>query len=98
MRRIKAKVVSNRMEKTLVVAVNSVKEHPIYKKKYKVTTRLKAHAENSKDFKVGQEVEIQESRPISKGKRWIVVGNQGLKDQSRNGKEKAGKEIKLKSK
>lgn len=72
-RRLSGKIVSNKMEKTLVVAVETVKEHPIYKKKYKVTKKFKAHAENSKDFNIGDAVVLEEVKPISRDKKWTVV-------------------------
>jgi small subunit ribosomal protein S17 len=60
------------MDKTVVVAVNTVKEHPIYRKKYKVTTKFKAHdAENQ--CHEGDLVEITETRPVSRDKRWLVA-------------------------
>jgi small subunit ribosomal protein S17 len=60
------------MDKTVVVAVSSVKEHPIYRKKYKVTAKFAAHdADNT--YKVGDLVEIVEHSPISRTKRWNVV-------------------------
>ena len=65
-------VVSDKMDKTVVVAVNTVKEHPIYRKKYKVTTKFKAHDEGN-TCKIGDLVEITETRPISRDKRWLVA-------------------------
>jgi len=65
-------VVSDAMQKTAVVAVTSIKEHPLYHKRYKVTKRYKAHDEN-KEYKVGDTVVIEEMRPISKDKRWKVI-------------------------
>lgn len=65
-------VVSDAMDKTVVVAVSAVKEHPIYRKKYKVTKKFKAHDE-SNEYKIGDLVEISESRPLSRTKRWLVV-------------------------
>jgi small subunit ribosomal protein S17 len=60
------------MDKTVVVAVSSLKEHPIYRKKYKVTTKFKAHdAENA--CHIGDLVEISETKPLSKDKRWVVA-------------------------
>lgn len=71
-RTLRGTVVSDKMDKTVVVAVNTVKEHPIYRKKYKVTTRFKAHdALNA--CKEGDLVEITETRPLSKDKRWEVA-------------------------
>ncbi len=65
-------VVSNKMDKTVVVAVKTVKEHPIYRKKYKVTTKFNAHDE-ANTYKEGDLVEIVESRPLSRTKRWTVA-------------------------
>lgn len=72
-RRLIGKVVSNKMDKTIVVLVERVKAHPIYKKKYKVSKRFKAHAENAKEVVMGSVVTIEESRPMSKEKRWCIV-------------------------
>ena len=65
-------VVSDKMDKTVVVAVKTVKEHPIYRKKNKVTTKFKAHDE-ANTYKEGDLVEIMESRPLSRTKRWNVA-------------------------
>jgi small subunit ribosomal protein S17 len=65
-------VVSDKMDKTVVVAVKTVKEHPLYKKKYKVTTKFKAHDEGN-TVHVGDLVEIVETKPISREKRWNVA-------------------------
>lgn len=58
-------VVSDKMDKTIVVAVTSNVKHPLYKKVVKVTKKIKAHDENN-DCKIGDTVEIMETRPISK--------------------------------
>lgn len=71
-RTLRGKVVSDKMDKTVVVAVSSFKEHPIYRKKYKVTTKFKAHDEQN-TYKEGDLVEITESRPLSRDKRWNVA-------------------------
>ena len=71
-RTLRGTVVSDKMDKTVVVAVSTVKEHPIYRKKYKVTTRFKAHDEKN-EIHVGDLVEITETRPISRDKRWLVA-------------------------
>ena len=64
-------VVSDKMDKTIIVSVNQYKEHPKYKKRYKVSRKYKVHdAENAK--KIGDKVVIQECRPISKYKKWKV--------------------------
>ncbi len=70
---LRGAVVSDRMQKTLIVAVTRLKFHPKYKKQYKVTTRYKVHNEKG-EFKIGDRVVIQECRPISKEKKWRVVG------------------------
>jgi len=69
---MKGIVVSDKMNKTVVVSITRLKEHPKYKKRYKVTTRYKAHDENN-EFKVGDKVLIRETKPISKDKRWVVT-------------------------
>ena len=70
-RTLTGKVVSDKMTKTIVVLVERVKVHPIYKKKYTVSTKFKAHDENGQ-AKVGDTVEIEESRPLSATKRWSL--------------------------
>lgn len=66
------KVVSNKMDKSIIVAVERQIAHPIYKKYYKRTTRLMAHDEK-KEAGLGDTVKIMETRPLSKLKRWRVV-------------------------
>ena len=66
------KVVSNKMEKTVVVAIEDNVKHPLYKKIIKNTIRLKAHDENN-TCNVGDRVLIMETRPLSKDKNWRVV-------------------------
>ncbi len=66
------KVVSNKMDKTVVVAVERQFPHPLYGKRIKKTTKFYAHDEDNR-CQVGDIVRIRESRPISKLKRWIVV-------------------------
>jgi small subunit ribosomal protein S17 len=65
------KVISNKMQKTVVVEVEKVKRHPLYKRTYKVHKKYHAHDEIG--CKVGDKVLIEESRPISKTKRWKVI-------------------------
>jgi small subunit ribosomal protein S17 len=65
-------VVSNKMDKTVVVEVVRRSRHPMYKKYVRSSARYKAHDEKN-EFKVGDRVEIMEHRPISKEKRWKVV-------------------------
>ncbi len=71
-RRIKGIVVSAKMEKTRVVEVTREKQHPRYLKYYKVTTRFKAHDE-ANEYALGDKVIIEETRPISRDKRWRIV-------------------------
>ena len=65
-------VVSDKMDKTVVVAVADSVAHPIYKKTVKRTYKLKAHDE-ANECKVGDKVEVMETRPLSKDKRWRLV-------------------------
>ena len=66
------RVVSDKMDKTVVVAIVDNVKHPLYKKIVKRTVRLKVHDENNA-CKVGDRVEVMETRPLSKDKRWRVV-------------------------
>lgn len=66
------KVVSNKMDKSIVVAIERKIPHPIYKKYFTKTTKLMAHAENN-ECQIGDIVEIMETRPLSKRKRWRLV-------------------------
>lgn len=66
------KIVSNKMQKTVVVEVERIKEHPKYKRRYKRHKKYKAHVKDG-DYKVGDKVIIQEFRPISKDKKWKVI-------------------------
>ena len=65
-------VVSNKMDKTVVVAVQTSERHKIYSKIQKKTYKLKAHDENN-ECQVGDKVKVMETRPLSKDKRWRVV-------------------------
>lgn len=65
-------VVSDKMDKTVVVSVSRFVKHPLYGKFYKISKKYKAHDEENK-YKVGDKVEITETRPISKDKRFKVV-------------------------
>lgn len=66
-------IVSDKMEKTVVVRVERLKEYPKYKRKYKVHKKYLAHLPDKSHYKVGDEVIIEECRPLSKRKRWRVV-------------------------
>lgn len=65
-------VVSDKMDKTVVVAVETFVTHPLYKKQIRKTTKFKAHDENN-ECGIGDVVKIMETRPLSKDKRWRVV-------------------------
>ena len=66
------KVVSDKMDKTIVVAIEDNVKHPLYKKIVKRTYKLKAHDENN-ECNIGDRVKVMETRPLSKGKRWRLV-------------------------
>ena len=66
------KVVSNKMDKTIVVAIEDHVKHPLYKKIVKRTYTLKAHDENN-ECNIGDTVKVMETRPLSKDKRWRLV-------------------------
>ncbi|WJH36420.1 30S ribosomal protein S17 [Paenibacillus aurantius] len=66
------KVVSDKMDKTIVVAVETYKKHDLYHKRIKYTKKFKAHDENNQ-AKIGDVVRIMETRPLSKDKRWRLV-------------------------
>ena len=66
------KVVSDKMDKTIVVAVENRVQHPLYKKIIKRTYKLKAHDENN-DCNTGDTVRVMETRPLSKAKRWRLT-------------------------
>lgn len=66
------KVVSDKMDKTIVVAIENNVKHPLYKKIVKRTYKLKAHDENN-ECNIGDRVKVMETRPLSKDKRWRLV-------------------------
>lgn len=65
-------IVSDKMQKTAVVQVERIKEHPKYKRRYKVHKKYKAHVESG-DYKEGDKVIIRERTPLSKDKKWEVI-------------------------
>jgi len=79
---LKGEVISDKMDKTVVVKVSRLKVHPKYKKRYKVTKRFKAHDEKN-ECHIGDKVMIEETRPLSKGKKWRVKH----KEQKTNNKK-----------
>ena len=66
------KVISDKMDKTIVVAIEDHVKHPLYKKIVKRTYKLKAHDENN-EWNIGDTVKVMETRPLSKDKRWRLV-------------------------
>ena len=66
------KVTSDKMDKTIVVAIENHVKHPLYKKVVKRTYKLKAHDENN-ECRIGDTVKVMETRPLSKDKRWRLV-------------------------
>jgi small subunit ribosomal protein S17 len=66
------KVLSNKMDKTIVVGIETRVKHPLYKKIVRKTYKLKAHDENN-ECNIGDTVEVMETKPISKDKRWRLV-------------------------
>ena len=88
------RVVSDRMDKTIVVSVERLARHPLYKRVIRLTTKFKAHDETN-DARVGDTVLIEESRPLSATKRWRLVsiiqraGEHGLPGEAVVGEEEA---------
>jgi len=70
---LKGVVVSDKMQKTVVVEVLRLKKHPKYKKYFKVSKRFKAH-NSENQYHTGDKVLIKEARPMSKEKRWVIIG------------------------
>jgi len=66
------RVVSDKMDKTVVVSVERLRRHPIYKRVVRLSSKFKAHDEEN-SARVGDTVRIEESRPLSREKRWTVV-------------------------
>ena len=88
------RVVSDRMDKTIVVSVERLARHPLYKRVIRLTTKFKAHDETN-DARVGDTVLIEEARPLSATKRWRLVsiiqraGEHGLPGEAVVGEEAA---------
>ena len=72
-RKLTGIIISDKMQKTVVVQVERIKEHPKYKRRYKVHKKYKAHDDKG-EYKLGDRVVIEECRPVSKDKKWKVVG------------------------
>lgn len=65
-------IISDKMQKTAVVKVESVKKHPLYQRRFKTHKKYKAHV-SAEGYKVGDKVVIEESRPLSKEKKWVII-------------------------
>lgn len=78
---LKGTIVSNKMQKTLVVEVMRLAKHPKYKRYYKVSKRYKAH-DDTGSRRVGDTVMIQETKPVSKDKRWKVISVESQTQQA----------------
>jgi small subunit ribosomal protein S17 len=73
MRYKKGTVSSNKQTNTLVVIVHSYRNHPLYKKRFRVSAKFHVDNPENKEFDIGDNVTIYETRPISKLKRWTIV-------------------------
>lgn len=87
---------SNKMMRTVVVEVNRLRQDPKYKKFYRASRKYKADTEDAKSYAVGDVVKIKETRPVSKDKRWKVVGvvrkapqEEPLEDDAASGAEQS---------
>jgi len=69
---LKGVIISNKMQKTVVVKVERVKEHPKYKRRYKVHKKYKVHYDEG-EYNIGDKVMIEECQPISKDKKWKLI-------------------------
>ena len=72
-KQLQGTIVSDKMQKTRVVEIERIKVHPKYKKRFRVHKRFKAHDEKE-EYHTGDKVVIVETRPISKEKRWVIIG------------------------
>ena len=79
MRTKKGIVTSQKQDKTVVVTVHTYKNHPLYKKRYRVSKKFQVHNPDNKQFEIGDAVVIYETRPISKLKKWTLVKPQPTK-------------------
>jgi small subunit ribosomal protein S17 len=71
-RQLRGKIISDKIQKTVIVEVERIKKHPKYKRRYKISKKYKAHVEKD-EYKTGDKVIIEECRPLSKDKKWRVV-------------------------
>lgn len=73
MRSKKGIITSNKQEKTLVVTVHRYENHPLYKKRYRISKKYHVDNPEGKSFEIGDEITFYETKPISKLKRWTIV-------------------------
>ena len=66
-------ITSNKMAKTLVVRVDSYKNHPKYQKKYKISKKFYVHVDDAAKYSIGDSITITETKPVSKLKKWKVI-------------------------
>jgi len=90
-RKLKGIVVSDKMQKTVVVRVERIKAHPKYKKRYKINKNYKAHDEKQ-IYKIGDRVIIEECRPLSKHKTWRVIEKETVKKKKEAKQKETTKE------
>ena len=91
MRKLKGTVISNKMTKTLVVRVDTLKQHPKYQKFYRTSKKFKVHDEKG-EYRPGDIVMIVEMRPMSKEKRWNAAGLVKRSSENEGGATEEGKE------
>lgn len=91
-RQLTGNIISNKMEKTVVVAVERMKKHPKYLKRYKRHKKYKAHFEGG-EYKIGDKVVIEECRPMSKEKTWKVIKKIDKKVASDSGEGSGEKSV-----
>jgi len=72
LRKFNGQVISDKMDKTIIVRVERVKIHPVYKKRIRVSKKFKVH-DSKNEFQIGDRVEFVECRPLSRDKRWRVL-------------------------
>ncbi len=83
-KKLKGIIISNKMQKTVVVEVKRIKKDPKYKKRYQVHKKYKAHYDppaGEGEYKIGDKVVIEECRPLSKDKKWRVIGKSKIKKE-----------------
>ena len=71
-KKLKGKIISDKMDKTVVVEVVTLKKHPMYEKRFKISKKYKVH-DPENQYKIGEVVIIEETRPISKDNRWRIL-------------------------